>query len=114
MTGDASIHTQDILSTDNCSNSEVPSLFLYFLNVFYSYKEESQHHSSSLMYTDGCFAAENVYHVNAWCPGRPEEGSRSPGTRVTDGDERPIRMLGMGTTLSARAASALNTILAFF
>lgn len=30
-----------------------------------------------------------VYYVHAWCPRRPEEGVRSPGTGVTGGCEPP-------------------------
>lgn len=26
----------------------------------------------------------SVHHTCAWCPQRPEEGIRAPGTRVTD------------------------------
>ena len=26
-----------------------------------------------------------VYYVHAWCPQRPEEGTRAPGTGVKDG-----------------------------
>lgn len=49
-----------------------------------------------------------VYNVQAWCPRKPEKGSRSPGTGVADGLEPPLCMLGTKPRSSGRVASALN------
>ena len=43
-----------------------------------------------LFYVYECFpACMSVYHIPAQCPGRPEEGIRSPGTGAVDGCELP-------------------------
>ena len=34
-------------------------------------------------------ACTHVHCVQVWCPQRPEEGTRSPGTGVTDGCDLP-------------------------
>lgn len=38
-------------------------------------------------------ACMSVYHVHAWCPQRPEEVIRFPGTEVMDGWD-PMRVFG--------------------
>lgn len=51
-----------------------------------------------------CFAGMHIlYHVNAWCSLRQEEGVRNHGTEVTDAFE-----LGFKSRSSGKAAVTLN------
>lgn len=48
-----------------------------------------------------------VYHVHGWCPLRPEESVRFPGTGVADRCELPFE-LEIESLISGRAASILS------
>lgn len=49
----------------------------------------------------------SMFHILAWWPQRPEQGSRSPGGGVKDGCELPW-MLGIESRSSGRAISTLR------
>ena len=54
----------------------------------------------------GCFACMyTVHHMQTWCPGRPEEGGRVPGTGVLEGYESPCEIKAWS---SGRAARVLD------
>lgn len=49
-----------------------------------------------------------MYHMHVWCPWRPEEDIRSPGTGVMNSSEPPYGVLGTKHRSSARVTNALK------